>query len=344
MAIRLTHRTETEENYINTVFSQSYLTWPIPLNSSPMNKILFFILSITTLMFISCRKELDVSLDPSDQRMVVNALFAEDSNFYFQISHSTSALGEENPEPLKGATIVVTSSDGHTETISEVTELTRNYETREYYISNTKVDSKLSYEIAVSHPDYESVYATADLPTKVQISKIDTASRLNQGYPELQFTISFEDPKDIENFYEIQLYSLNWEPAYDSNFNIIGLQQSLYPLYYYLDSDGLFTYSNGTFKDELFDGENYSVTLNVSAYYFEDFDIPDTLAGEYSNKVIVELRNISREYYNYQESVHLYYMTEGDPFAEPVQIISNIEGGLGIFAGYSSSLDTLNLQ
>ena len=45
------------------------------------------------------------------------------------------------------------------------------------------------------------------------------------------------------------------------------------------------------------------------------------------------LHNISQDYYYYRRSLELYNQSSDNPFAQPVQVYSNIENGFGIFAG-----------
>src|SRR5690606_17271812 len=48
----------------------------------------------------------------------------------------------------------------------------------------------------------------------------------------------------------------------------------------------------------------------------------------------LRLGHLSEDYYRYLRSQELQEATEEHPFAEPVIVHSNIEGGVGIFAGY----------
>ena len=43
------------------------------------------------------------------------------------------------------------------------------------------------------------------------------------------------------------------------------------------------------------------------------------------------LKNISKSYYDFQSTYGLQDWNDGDPFAQPVQVFSNIENGIGIF-------------
>jgi len=57
--------------------------------------------------------------------------------------------------------------------------------------------------------------------------------------------------------------------------------------------------------------------------------------------MVATLSSVSEDYYKYNVTLAKYEQTQGDPFAQPVQVYSNIENGFGIFGGYSSFSDTL---
>jgi hypothetical protein len=69
------------------------------------------------------------------------------------------------------------------------------------------------------------------------------------------------------------------------------------------------------FSDLSFDGKEATVSVYVYRYKAPVFD--------------------RKEYYLYQQSLGQFYYKHDDPFAEPVQVFSNIENGHGIFAAYS---------
>jgi Domain of unknown function (DUF4249) len=52
----------------------------------------------------------------------------------------------------------------------------------------------------------------------------------------------------------------------------------------------------------------------------------------------MELRAITPEYYRYYKSQELYADAQGNPFAEPITVYTNIREGYGIFAAYSPAL------
>ena len=77
-------------------------------------------------------------------------------------------------------------------------------------------------------------------------------------------------------------------------------------------------------KDQNFEGENYALTFSVINYAeLKEME----LFGE------IRLVNTSEAYFNYLTSFNMYQRTINNPFATPVQVYSNINNGMGIFAG-----------
>ena len=67
--------------------------------------------------------------------------------------------------------------------------------------------------------------------------------------------------------------------------------------------------------------------MKVTSSYYSSF--------QNSQKYTIFLRNTSKSYYLYRQSVDLQRWTEDDPFAQPVQIYTNITNGFGILSGYN---------
>jgi hypothetical protein len=55
-------------------------------------------------------------------------------------------------------------------------------------------------------------------------------------------------------------------------------------------------------------------------------------------EIVVELQSISRDYYHYLRTRNLSERTGDNPFGEPIQIFNNIQNGIGILGGYTSSV------
>jgi hypothetical protein len=58
--------------------------------------------------------------------------------------------------------------------------------------------------------------------------------------------------------------------------------------------------------------------------------------GPQQHNKYYKITSCSSQYYRYVNSLELYNESDGNPFAEPVQLYNNISNGYGIFAGASS--------
>jgi hypothetical protein len=91
-------------------------------------------------------------------------------------------------------------------------------------------------------------------------------------------------------------------------------------IYYLAGSDN--------FSDKNVDGQTMNNSLEVYLY-----DV--TSKGE------LELIHASKEYYLYHSKLTIAADNNGNPFAEPVIMYTNINGGYGVFAGFNQYKKTV---
>lgn len=58
-------------------------------------------------------------------------------------------------------------------------------------------------------------------------------------------------------------------------------------------------------------------------------------------KVFVNLHRINKDFYQYVRSYSAYQNTNGNPLAEPVNIMTNVNNGFGFFSAYSTVKDSV---
>jgi hypothetical protein len=106
------------------------------------------------------------------------------------------------------------------------------------------------------------------------------------------------------------------------------------------------TYSyNNEFSDELFNGKEYSLkfSFNSSTYIYKDQTYNQTSKVPIKQELNIELQSISESYFKYLRSQSASASTI-EFFSEPVQIYSNVKGGIGILGSYSSSFYKIQLK
>jgi len=287
---------------------------------------IFLILSALTLS--NCTKEIEFDAQDIAPRIVVNSLFTNDSIWSAHISRSVGVLETTSYTTIDNASVNIFDDNANL-----VTTLT--HQGNGLYTSPTGItpQANQSYTIEASASGYESVNASNSIPSAVPIYQLDTVTSTNSdGETILEATITFQDPPNISNYYMLEvfvtgMYYDEWEQ--DS----IEIRE---PLQISCDDINVETVNRFNFggfentylylmlKDQNFDGENYSLTFSVINYAeLKEMD----LFGE------IRLVNTSEEYFNYLKSFNMYQRTINNPFATPVQVYSNVNNGMGIFAG-----------
>ncbi|MDR2622328.1 MAG: DUF4249 domain-containing protein, partial [Dysgonamonadaceae bacterium] len=239
-----------------------------------------------------------------------------------------------------------------------------------YYIGTYVPREGDNLRITASCNGFDPVECETQMVSPTPVISVDTMNTrmeksffYNYGYDEngylvpfdsteyLQFesdmTVTFEDPANIANYYAMEL---NLHVCYSSGEvfdKVIGYTSDDMVF----RTNDLISFNNGNsqllypFSDELFDGKKYSLKIKAASNYW-NYDFPgywnyDFPAGKDYSKITgqeiqVTLRSLSPSYY-------LYLKTRGatnsapDFFMEPVQIYTNIKGGIGIFGNYSNA-------
>lgn len=100
------------------------------------------------------------------------------------------------------------------------------------------------------------------------------------------------------------------------------------------------------FSDDLMQGKGeYQLSITVQKMLFRGRIAVDDPGSYYWPRVIVQLQSISPELYRYVKSYEIYRSSFADKMRNPVQIFSNVDGGLGIAGGLTPSPKiTVNFQ
>ena len=61
-------------------------------------------------------------------------------------------------------------------------------------------------------------------------------------------------------------------------------------------------------------------------------------------EIVMYLLNTDKTYYDYYQSINQYSKADGNPFAEPINVIGNINGGYGCFAAFNRSSITFKIK
>ena len=297
---------------------------------------IFLILSALTLS--NCTKEIEFDAQDIAPRIVVNSLFTNDSIWAAHISRSVGVLETTSYTTIDNASVNIFDDNANL-----VTTLTHQGDGLYTSPSGATPQANQSYTIEASASGYESVNASNSIPSAVPIYQLDTVTSTNSdGETILETTITFQDPPSVSNYYMLEVLvtgtwiNNEWEWDTVANEWVADTIEFREPLQISCDDINVETVNRFNFggfentylylmlKDQNFDGENYALTFTVINYAeLKDMD----LFGE------IRLVNTSEEYFNYLKSFNMYQRTINNPFATPVQVYSNVNNGMGIFAG-----------
>ncbi len=296
------------------------------------------IYSLFVLLSLSCRKELPFKSTAQQSRIVVNSLFATDSTLRVHVSRSSSVMDTANHKVITDAMVEIYNAEN---TLITTLDYTKEgvYNNVSFYPSQNEV-----YHLKISADGFESVSSSESIPQPVVIVGVDTVSTTNkEGEPILEVSVHFKDPGNIRNFYLIEMVVIGMMPidiGGDSlNFRQQERMSSNDPNIETVNQFIFNGYSNASdyliLSDKNFDGTTY--TLNFSIINWHQWS-DSQMTGQ------IRLLSTSEAYFNYRKSYEEYVNTQGNPFANPVQVYSNIENGIGIFAGGTLTTWDINFK
>ena len=190
-----------------------------------------------------------------------------------------------------------------------------------------------TYKLEVTHPDYGTATATQVMPNAIPLTNVEYRSLENSGGFDGnngEFKLTFNDPAGEENYYELTASQLITYTYEDFDGNII---EEEYTQEIYLGSDGPpdpnvtqgFNYSAMLLSDKNFDGQTF--TLSAEFYEYIDLGGEDIPAPTYT----IYWRTVTKDYFNYSKSLLDNSNAQDNPFAEPVSLYTNMDGGVGAF-------------
>lgn len=331
-----------------------------------------FIISYLSIIFFSCETIIDdipLSRFPDLQEKLVMTSFLcpQDTMIYVSLGKSIPLFGSGKIDTTKVliytgdsanfvrvnnyvSDAIVSISDG-----AKTAQLKFNSKLKFYEISRLdfRIEAGKTYALIAKSGNLE-VEATTQIPIErvrinnlqvrpfTQITSTFFERDTNTGY-QLQF--SWQDAAGEENYYKIfgEMTYLQIEPLikYSNNKEEVSfIEKTKYSYFRWPNeqNSGLRSY----YTDKNANGNIFKIeAVNL----FESKSIHNTPSGRYksvtvpdSEKIIrVQLSNISKEFYDYQKSLSEHNRTDDNPFAEPIQVYTNVRNGFGCVAGYNRS-------
>jgi hypothetical protein len=306
-----------------------------------------FILAFAT-MQISCTKEIEINIPPSKPKLVVYCTFVpftppQPKNFEIKI-YATAHIFDTIKYPITDAIVRLYKNGQFHDTLLY-------YPASDCYTMPGMffTDVGDEYSLIVERDGFETVTANTYIPSKVEIQDVTITpiayiDEFGGAISEVEF--SFVDPADEVNYYEIAISDLAFDYEENSDFYELSTSDNLITSQsYYPDLirfDVPFPRSL-LFSDSGINGQKH--TLKV--YYFPGRYICE-ISWIPQHYIAVHFRNVTKEYYDFKTtSIQQDYAKREDilyGMGEPVNVISNIENGFGIFSGFNNDFESFRID
>jgi hypothetical protein len=300
------------------------------------NTIFFLTLFSFAITLNSCTKDIDLPIPETTPRLVMNGLIQPDSVLVLNLSSSISAKSGNLPAYVNDGSVKVYENGNLLSTLHYVPAINSNPWSAP--IEGNYIDSNLSflpghtYTVKAVKSGFADVVAEVSVPI---IPKVDTLSvddvllSVGGGFgggsqttdgKSIKFKIVDPDQNN-KNYYLIRV------SQFDSSFmgyldasigtnnlnlqDLNGLQGSTESANKLYLNDAIFR--NGTYEGEI----HFAIYTGgwgsfISSIYY------------------LEILSVTKDYYQYLQSVDSYWDTNGNPFAEPSQITTNVTNGYGM--------------
>lgn len=271
---------------------------------------LVFMAIAVALLSTGCMEEV-TDIARVDEKLVVFSFISPNDTIRVDVTKSYPLyLGKVVPwdedqfPPLSGATVTLR------EVISgNAVAVPWNEQEKAYMLlpNDFSVKAGEEYELQVSAPNLPSVVGRTIVPLSkpnMVTCRIDTIVNKYEGYSELVVVGEILDVEGEDNYYSFEV------KTYNAYYDWEGKLQ-VYPVMNY----------QNIFSDEGHDGELLS--YESYGFYYSSY------------KVQVAFTEVDINYYEYHRTLFSDY-DNFNPFAEPVIVHSNIDGGMGVFGSFNS--------
>jgi hypothetical protein len=307
-----------------------------------------FFCCIIVFIFISCSKEIEIKIPDQKPAIVVYSTIVpftlpQPKSLSIEIK-KTAHIFDTSNYIVENALVKLFKNNTLIDTI-------KYSPSTKIYPLNITPKAYENYSVIIETDHSRPLKAITTIPEKVQI--IDTTVTPIAYFDETgsvfsEVNITFKDPGNSKNFYELALSDIAF--SYDNpdrfyeistNDNIIT-SESYYPSLIRFDVNKpkylLFT-------DDAINGREHTVNI----YYTPPQKIREDDNRYISNHYItIHLRNVTEEYYKFKTTlIQQSYNKQEDilyGMGEPLNIYSNIENGYGLFTGFNNDMLSIKID
>lgn len=283
-------------------------------------------LFICLLILPACEKNITVNIPTVGSEIVVEGYVETGKNPYLVLSNTLPFFGSVNTLNLFQYTIkdaIVTVNNG-----SQTDTLRDPFNLGVYFTTSMVGEAGKSYSLRVV-VNGKTITATTYIPYLVKLDsvwfKVD-GTRDSLGYAWAHLT----DPDSLGNCYRwftrrINRYNYGADSGKEKDSTFVTPRGSVFEDKFINGKSFDFGYDRGSFPNSQKDDDN-----NDERGFYKRGDT-----------IVIKFCTIDRAHFEFWRSEETQVGNNGNPFGSPAPVISNIQGGLGVWGGYNASYDTI---
>ena len=284
----------------------------------------YFIILFFCLLAASCEKDINIQLDPSMSRLVVDATIENGRPPMVFLSKSLDYFSKIDPAVLSSSFVrnaKVRISDGSTEVLLKEDSIKNSNGTKIYFYTTSgqsltflgKLKSSYSIVIEAEGNVYNAKTTIPETTRKIDSlwwEKVPLAKDSNR----VKVMIKATDRPGLGDY--IRFFTKAGQQPFLPGFNSV-------------------------FDDQVIDGQQYSVPVDKGFDKNTQFS-DSTSYFKRGDTVMIKLCNIDRQTYDFWRTSEFNFQSVGNPFSSPIRILSNISNdALGYFGGYGCQYRTI---
>jgi hypothetical protein len=285
-------------------------------------------------MLAACERETHMNIPPQPPKLATESFSGQN---VFPEAYLTRTRGVTDPLPISGqtdiylvrnATVLLYENDILKDSLKY------NAGQQRYKAAIAKIQAGKTYKLVLSAPGFPTAEAISVTPLLVPINNMTfTRNARNDidGNPQDEVKLSFTDNGSTEDYYLVRIYNSYHDILYCVITNDKDVEKLVYEDPFYPD-DCL--QSNRL----LLSDKNFNGTNKTLIFYTEAGELEPTPG---SGKAWVELLHVNKEYYTYIKSLNTRENADDNPFAEPVNLYTNVKNGYGMFTTYAMAVDSI---
>lgn len=319
-----------------------------------MKKFLLVLL-IATGLFTACEKMIDIDIENMQPHLVVDALGSTDEPLTVVLTESRPVFGiHRSDEGFPRVTDAIV-----TLTVNGAAPVSANRDSNCYTLPYTPQAGD-SLALRIERPGHAPATASTIVPFAPTVGPIEQpATTINSEYSNevITFSIPLSDPEASTDYYYITMHRtdtiictyLNSDStivAIDTTYNTSKwfechdqLVVTDVDVLSMIDQMGAPTYYGEMllFRDERFNGQSHNIQIS-DYFYVDDYSVRNNVNAHSSHIVVhstytIDMASLSRDSYLYLNSLQALENSDAitNFFSEPVQLLTNIDGAIGIF-------------